>query len=109
VGWEIDSGKAAQHGRLIEGFFHPRVRQAEPLLQKVGSKHNRQTYWLPAIARLGVKRLNQRQQLRPRNHLVHLVKKQLPFALATILRKTRLRCQCLLKTRCLLHASILFK
>ena len=106
---QIDSGKAAQHGRLIEGFFHARVRQAEPLLQKVSPQHDRQAHRLPAVARLGVKRLNQRQQLRPRNHLVHLVKKQLPLALAAMLLKTRLRCQCLLKTRHSLHTYSLFK
>ena len=58
MGWEIDSGKAAQHGRLIEGFFHPRVRQAEPLLQKVGPQHDPEANRLAAVARLGVMRFN---------------------------------------------------
>jgi hypothetical protein len=58
---------------------------------------------MPAVTCLAINRLNQSQQLRPRNNLVHLVKKQLPLALATILRKTRLRCQCSLKTRHSLH------
>ena len=38
-------------------------RQAKPLLQKVGSQHDRQAHRLPAVARLGINRLNQRQQL----------------------------------------------
>jgi hypothetical protein len=29
---KVHSGEAPQNGRLIEGFFHARVRQAEPLL-----------------------------------------------------------------------------
>lgn len=56
---QIDSGKAAQHRRLVESLFHPRVRQAEPLLQKVGSEHDSQTHRLPPVARLRVVRLDQ--------------------------------------------------
>src|SRR5487761_1540604 len=51
---QVDSGEAPQCRRLIESLFHARVRQAEPLLQKVRPQHDRQTYRLPAVAGLGL-------------------------------------------------------
>src|ERR1017187_107043 len=106
---QIDSGKAAQHGRLIERLFHARIRQAEPLLQKVSSQHNRQPNRLPTVACLGVMRLNQRPQLAPRNHLLHVVEEKLPLALAAMLFKAPLGRQRLLKMRHSLHIYSLFK
>src|ERR1035437_5372797 len=87
---QIDSGKAAQRWRVIEGLLHAGIRQVEPLLQKISSQHDREAHWLPTVARLGIVRLHQRQQLRPRHHLLHLVQKKLPLALATKPLKTRL-------------------
>ena len=81
-----------------------RDRKTRTTAAEVSPQHDRQAHRLPAIACLGINRLYQRQQLRPRNHLVHVVKKQLPFALTAKPRKTRLRRQCLLKTRHSLHS-----
>jgi len=106
---KVNSCEAAKHRRLIEGFFHARIRQAEPLLQKVSPKHDRDSHRLATVARLGVMRLDQSQQFAPRNDLLHMVQKQLPLALAAMLLKTRLRCQCLLNPRHPLHAYSLFK
>jgi hypothetical protein len=63
----------------------------------------------PAVARLRVMRLDQRKQLAPRNHLIHLIQKQFPFALAGMPLKARLKCQCLLKMRPSFHPAILSK
>jgi len=41
---KVNSCEAAKHRRLIEGFFHARIRQAEPLLQKVSPKHDRDSH-----------------------------------------------------------------
>jgi hypothetical protein len=109
VGWKIDSGKAAQRRRLIECLFHAGVGEIKPLLQKVSPQHDRKTNRLPSVARPGVMKLDQRQLRTPRHYLLHLIEKQLPLALAAMLFKTRLGCQCLLKARLSFHASILFK
>jgi hypothetical protein len=60
---KIHSSKALQQRGIIKRFLHAGIRKAEPLLQKVGPKHDRNAHRLPAIARLGINRLNQRQQL----------------------------------------------
>ena len=74
----FDAGQAdklpVQRG-LEEGLFHGQVGQAEPLLDEVDAQHGLQLKRGPAgLGTRGV-RCNQRQQLRPRHHQVHLVQK----------------------------------
>jgi len=38
---KIDSGKAAQHGRLVERILGARIGEVEPMLQKVDAQHDR--------------------------------------------------------------------
>src|SRR5438445_9366603 len=55
--------------------FHPRVRQVEPLLQKVNPQHALYSHRPPPLPRLGIMRRHQRAQLAPRHHLLHLLQK----------------------------------
>src|SRR5262249_12305654 len=69
---------------VIDRVFGLRVREVEPLLQEVNPQHLLQSQRLAAIAGLGIVRLDQLQQTRPRNHRVHLRQKALtpsPFPL----------------------------
>ena len=84
---QINASEAAKRGRIIKGLFHAGVRQAEPLLQEISPQHDREAHWLPSVARLGIVRLNQRQQFRLRHHLFHLIQKHFPLALPTMLLK----------------------
>jgi len=106
---QINAHKAPQRGRVIERIFHARVRQVEPLLHEIRPQHDLQANRTATITRLGIMRLNQRQQKRPGNNLVHLFEKLLPLAPAAILLKATLPRQRPLKMRLPLHSSILFK
>ena len=71
----IQPGKLAVQRDVIQGLFHGRVRVAKQLLQQVDAQHHLGgEWWAPCLARRRM-RCNQRQQLRPRDHKVHLVQK----------------------------------
>ena len=102
---QIDSGEAAQRGRVVQRVLGPGIGEIEPVLKKVDAQHNRQTHRLAAVARLGIMRLDQCFQLRPRYNGIHGVKKLLPAAGPRMLFKTRLAGKCYLAHRNLhLHA-----
>src|SRR5437870_10642939 len=63
------------HHRVVQRLFHPRVRQVEPLLQKVNPQHALYSHRRPPLPRLGIMRRHQRAQLAPRHHLLHLLQK----------------------------------
>src|SRR5208283_4434796 len=75
-------------------FFQPRVRQVEPLLQKVHAQHPLQPYRGPPVAGLGIVRLDQRTQLAPRHHLLHLFQKQRALGLLGVPLKASHHRQC---------------
>src|SRR5205814_3423844 len=60
------------HRRVVQRLFYPRVRQVEPLLQKVNPQHALYSHRRPPLPRLGIMRRHQRTQLAPRHHLLHL-------------------------------------
>jgi hypothetical protein len=37
---QVDTRKPAHRHRVVEGFLHPRIREIEPLLQKVHPQHH---------------------------------------------------------------------
>src|ERR1700730_10135835 len=82
---EVYTHEPAQRGRFVQRLFHPRIRQVDPLLNKVRPQHDRQAHRLPSVARLRVVRTHQRLQRRLRNHTLHLLQKQLPPTLPTVL------------------------
>lgn len=94
--WEL--GKFPVQRHIKERLFHARIRQGEPLLQKVRSQHGRQREgWAPLLA-FGVVRRDQIDQRLPWDNFVHLLKE---FALASFLHA-----QAQLKA-CLFHGSMM--
>ena len=67
--------KLAVKGDVVQGLFHGGVRVPEELLQQVNAQHHLGGKRRAAcLARRRMWR-NQHQQLRPRNHQIHLVQK----------------------------------
>src|SRR5713226_9427074 len=93
---EIHANESAQRCRFVQRLFHPGIRQVEPLLNKVRPQHDREAHRLPSVTRLRVVRTHQSLHRRPRNYTLHLLQKQLPPTLPTVLLKHRLTCQTLL-------------
>src|SRR5262249_55169201 len=77
---EIDPDEIAHYPRIVERFLDRRVRQVEPLLQKVYSQHPLDPDWRTAVARLRIERLDQPTQRRPRHDPLHLGQKRWPAA-----------------------------
>ncbi len=68
-------GKLAIQGNIVQCFFHGRVRQPEPLLQKVDSQHGGDCKrWASRLASRRV-RLNQSYQRSPRHDQIHFIEK----------------------------------
>jgi hypothetical protein len=57
---EVDPDKAPHRRRIVERLLDRRVRQIEPLLQKIDAQHPLDPDRRPAIARLRIERLDQR-------------------------------------------------
>ena len=75
--------KLAVQRHVKERLLHRRVRQAEPLLEKVNAQHRLQRKRRAARAPLGVERRNQRGQRSLGNDALHLLQE---FALACFLK-----------------------
>ena len=80
---QLDAGQAAHGGHLDQGLFHGRVAERIPLLQEMNPQHHDQRVRRSTalFAGLGVVRLDQRDQRRPRHHYLHLREKLFPFGL----------------------------
>jgi hypothetical protein len=75
---KADARKPAHRHRVVEGFLHARIREIEPLLQKVHPQHHLKLLRRTAITGLRIHRRNQRAQISPRYDAVHLRQKLLP-------------------------------
>jgi len=75
---EVDANKPPHRHRIVERLFHCRVRQVEPLLQKIEPQHPLDPDRRAAIARLGIKRRDQPAQRRPWHNALHLGQKRRP-------------------------------
>src|ERR1019366_2913508 len=84
---QIDAHKLPHPRRIVQRFFHSGVGQVEPLLQKVNPQHPLRPHRRPPIPHLGIHRFDQRTQLRPRHHLLHLLQKQRPSRLLRVALK----------------------
>ena len=72
---DVEPGKLAVQRDVVQRFFHGRVGVTKELLQQMNAQHHLGGKRRPTcLARRRMWR-NQRQQLRPRDHQVHLVKK----------------------------------
>jgi hypothetical protein len=74
----IEVGELAVKRRVMQGLFHRRIRQAEPLLQKVDAQHG--LYCKGRAATFGARarrceRLYQTHQFSPRNNKANLIEK----------------------------------
>ena len=71
----IQSCELTKHRGVVQRFFHGGVGQVEPLLKEVNAQHGVHCKRRATAfgARLGGVRCNQRHQLGPRHHEVHLV------------------------------------
>ncbi len=71
----VQAGKVTKHGCVVQRLLHGRVRQVEPLLKEVDAKHGLHSKRRAASFGAARRRVwsNQRHQLSPRNHQVHLV------------------------------------
>ena len=78
----VQVGKLAVQRNVLQCLFHGRIRQAKPLLQEVNAQHGVHRKWRALRLARRCERLDQRNQLAPRNNQIHLVKK---FALACYL------------------------
>jgi hypothetical protein len=100
VGDAFDTGepsKLAVQRRLEQGLFHGQVAQPKPLLKEVNAQHGHQFKRRASGLGPWCMRLNQRQQVGPRDHQIHLVQKH-RFARAP---RTQIQAEVLL-----LHAAI---
>src|SRR5271166_1271888 len=91
---QIDAHKLPHHHRVVERLFQPRVRQVEPLLQKVHSQHPLQPHRGPPVACFWIVRLDQPTQLAPRHNLFHFLQKQSALGLLGVPFKASHHRQC---------------
>src|SRR5207253_1790960 len=72
---QLDPRKPAHRFAVVKRFFHARVRQVEPLLQKVDAQHLLQPQRWSPIAGFRIVPLDDFEQLCPRHYLLHLFQK----------------------------------
>jgi hypothetical protein len=69
---QVDADEATHRQRVVESFLDRRVRQVEPVLEKVDAQHPLQTDRRTTVAGLRINRFDQPTQATPRHHLLHL-------------------------------------
>ena len=94
LGSQINSHELPQDRRVVQSLFHRRVRQIEPLLQKINPQYLFQFFRPSPVARLGIVRLDQRTQFPPRHHLLHLFQEHCPPSLLRVPFESRHHRQC---------------
>lgn len=71
---EIDPDKGTHGARIMERFFHRRVREVKPVPEEIDAKHPLKTHDRATGSVVpGTKRLNPRAQRVPRHDPIHLV------------------------------------
>jgi hypothetical protein len=99
---QVDAHELAHGLAVVDRIFQPLVAQAVPLLQEVHPQHARHADGRAAhAATTGVVRFDERDQRRPRHHLLRLAQELLAPGLALLARLFQAR------KACLLHASII--
>jgi len=87
---QINANELPHGAGVIQGLLYRRDRQIEPMLQEMDTEDSldsdRRT---PGPLRLGILRLDDRRQLAPRHHLLHLPQKPLAAGRFPILFKAR--------------------
>ena len=75
---QVQAGEAAHARHVVQGVFHTRVGQVEPLLHEVEAQHRFQRPRTPPLAGLRVVRIDQLHQRRPGHHEFHFRQELLP-------------------------------
>ena len=75
---ELDAGESSHRLAVVDRILRLRIGEIEPLLQEVDPQHLLEPQRLPSLPGLRIVRPDQREQLRPGNHGVHLGKEALP-------------------------------
>jgi hypothetical protein len=76
---QVDPDKSPHRARVIQGLFHGRVGQVEPMLQEMNAQHPFQTDRpTPRAFRLRIEWLVNLAQVAPGDYLVHLAEKLFP-------------------------------
>ena len=70
-GLQLDAGEALQRLAVVEGVFQRLVGQRVPLLEEIDPQHPLQPDGRATARTLRVVRRDDREQLRPRDHLLH--------------------------------------
>src|ERR1700691_1337115 len=95
---QVNARELPQRRRVVQGLFHRRVRQIEPLLQEINPQHLFQFFWPSPVPWFRIVRLNQGAQLSPRPPLLHLFQEHCPPRLLRIPLESRHHRQCPLLT-----------
>src|SRR6478672_7927215 len=75
---KINADEMAHGNRIIQRLLSRRIRQVEPVLQKVQSQRSLQPDRRAAVSRLRIIWLDDRAQFAPRHHLLHLAQERRP-------------------------------
>jgi hypothetical protein len=78
VGPATKAGKVAKEGHVVQGFFHGRVAEVEPLLHEVDTQHGFNVERRAATAAFGAVRGDQGHQIGPRHEALHLQQEHAP-------------------------------
>jgi hypothetical protein len=73
---QVNTHEAAHRSRVVKRFFDRRIREVEPLLQEIDAQHPLQPDRRASVARLRIHRFDQRAQLAPWHHALHLGQKR---------------------------------
>jgi len=75
---QINAHELPHGARIVQGLLHGWIRQIEPLLQTMEAQHAFDTHRrTPGAVGLGIHRLNDRHQVRPRYHAIHFIEESL--------------------------------
>ena len=104
---QVDAHERAHGERVVERVFNGWIGQVEPLLEKVNPQHPFQPDRRTAVAGLRIMWLDQRHQLRPRHHTLHLREElRTPRLPSETLKPCRQRQRLLLHQQHLKHTII---
>ncbi len=101
---QVDADEAPHRKRVIQRLLDRRIRQVEPVLDKVDAQHPLQADRRATVPGFRIDRLDQPTQAAPRHHSLHLrQKRRPPRRLAVTLEPRRRQCHLLHRTNPGLH------
>ena len=89
-----DADQAAQAGTAVKHLLTSQAGQIAPVLQNVDAQHALQTDGRPAVARLGVVRLDHGASLLPGNDAIHRLRKHFASHGHAVVLEVLIDCHC---------------